>query len=226
VSFRRLLSSWLCALLLVPTAFSRPPGAAPDARSSSSRPPSVATEKSPEPGTVVAGLYRNTFFSFSYKVPVGWVDRTRDMGELGGPVTAAHAGIKEPRVQEKSLVLLSIFERPPEARGETPNSSVVIAAESESVYPGLKNAAQYFGPLDEVATKNGFERLGEPYDFPVHAQPLVRSDYSKELGTTAIHQSTLVLLRRGYAVSFTFIGESDDEVTQLIAGLAFRQLAR
>src|SRR5207253_11289040 len=55
----------------------------------------------------------------------------------------------------KSLVLLSAFERPPEAAGDTVNSAVLIAAESVSSYPGLKAAEDYFRPLTEVATSRG-----------------------------------------------------------------------
>ena len=46
-------------------------------------------------------------------------------------------------------VLLAAFSRPPEARGEDVNSSILIAAESVAAYPGLKDAAQYFGPVAE-----------------------------------------------------------------------------
>jgi hypothetical protein len=34
-------------------------------------------------------------------------------------------------------------------------------------------------------------------------------------------QSTLVVLVRGYAVSFTFIGGTEDEVEELVEGLRF-----
>jgi hypothetical protein len=34
-------------------------------------------------------------------------------------------------------------------------------------------------------------------------------------------QSTLVVLARGYAVSFTFIGGTEDELEELVQGLSF-----
>jgi hypothetical protein len=37
-----------------------------------------------------------------------------------------------------------------------------------------------------------------------------------------MHQTTLVMLGRGYAISFTFIGATEDEVEELIQGLSFR----
>jgi hypothetical protein len=36
-----------------------------------------------------------------------------------------------------------------------------------------------------------------------------------------MRQSTLVMLSRGYVVSFTFIGGTEDEVEELIGGLSF-----
>jgi hypothetical protein len=36
-----------------------------------------------------------------------------------------------------------------------------------------------------------------------------------------MHQTTLVMLGRGYAISFTFIGGTEDELEELIQGLSF-----
>jgi hypothetical protein len=151
--------------------------------------------------------YRNAFFGFSYKIPFGWVERTEDMRDDG------EAG--------RSLVLLAVFERPPEATGNTVNSAVVIAAESVSSYPGLKTAADYFGPLTEVTLSKGFKVVNEPFDFSSGANQLVRGDFSKEVGTLTMHQSSVVMLKKGYVVSFTVIGASGDEVDELLEKLSF-----
>jgi len=161
----------------------------------------------PDLGTVADSSYRNTFFGFSYKIPFGWVERTEEMRDHG------QAG--------KSLVLLAVFERPPEATGNTVNSAVVIAAENVSSYPGLKTAADYFGPLTEVTLAKGFKVVNEPFDFSGGANQLVRGDFSKEVGTLTMHQSSVVLLKKGYVVSFTAIGGSEDEVDELLEKLRF-----
>ena len=159
-------------------------------------------------GTLQNGSYRNTYFAFAYKLPYGWVDRTeqmrRDSGDPG-----------------KSLVLLSAFERPPQAEGDMVNSAVLIAAERMSSYPGLKTAADYFGPLTEVTTAKGFKVVNEPYQVQVGTKQLVRSDFSKEAGKLTMSQASLVILERGYIVSFTFLGENEDEVDRLIEVLSF-----
>jgi len=122
-------------------------------------------------------------------------------------------------------VLLAVFSRPPQARGEDVNSSILIVAESASLYPGLKDAAQYFGPVGEIAKAQGFEVVEEPYEFSLGTRlatkNVVRGDFQKNVGQRVMRQSTLVMLARGYAVSFTFIGGSEDEVEQLLQGLSF-----
>jgi hypothetical protein len=101
------------------------------------------------------------------------------------------------------------------------NASILIAAESIASYPGLKDAAQYFGPVTEIAKARGFEIDEEPYEFVVGTKTLVRGDFEKNVGTRVMRQSTLVMLARGFAVSFTFIGGTEDEVEELVQGLSF-----
>jgi hypothetical protein len=160
-----------------------------------------------------AQLYRNTTLGFRYQIPYGWVDRTREM----------HEGI-EPN---KAEVLLAVFERPPEAIGDSINSAVVIASESAASYPGLKRAEDYLGPLTELATANGFKAEGEPYALEVETRRLLRADFTKPLGNKAsndkltMRQCTLVLLARDKIVSFTFIAGSEDALDDLMDGLHF-----
>jgi hypothetical protein len=152
-------------------------------------------------------------FGFRYQIPYGWVDRTQEM----------QAG-NEPG---KSALLLAVFERPPEATGETVNSAVVIASESATSYPALKKAEDYLGPLTELATEKGFQADGEPYALEVESRQLLRADFVKTLGvkTTSdkitMRQCTLVLLAKGQIVSFTFIAGSEDELDDLMDGLHF-----
>lgn len=122
---------------------------------------------------------------------------------------------------ERPRVLLATFSRPPEARGQDVNSSILIAAESISAYPGLKEAAQYFGPLTEVAKAQGFTVDEEPYEFSVGARNLARADFHKDVGTRVMRQSTLAFLSHGYAISITVIAGSEDDVEELIEGVSF-----
>ncbi len=176
-----------------------------------SKPTSSTGTPLPDAGTITDGRYHNPFWGFRYKIPYGWVERTKEM-----------QGDRQPGDEPgKSLVLLAAFERPPEAAGDTVNSAVVIAAESASSYPGLKTAADYFGPLTELTTGKGFRVVNAPYQFPVGTKQLVRSDFTKTLGSLTMQQASLILLQKGYVVSFTFLGGSEDEIEELIENLSF-----
>jgi hypothetical protein len=176
--------------------------------SSASRPPARPKSPLPEPGAISDGVYRHSSFGFSYKLPYGWVDRTREMQDDSADPA-------------KSQLLLAIFERPPEATGDAVNSAAVLAAERLSGYPGMKTAADYFGALRDLATAQGFQAVGEPHDFSIGATQLVRGDFSKSRGTLSVHQASLVVLEKGYEISFTFIAGSEDEVNELIEKLSF-----
>ena len=179
---------------------------AQDKPAPSSKPPAQAKSSLPDPGSINDGVYRNSAFGFSYKLPFGWVDRTAGMQDDSADAS-------------KSRVLLATFERPPEAPGDTINSAVVIAA--EPVPAGIKSAGEYFQSLSALTTAKGFQTEEEPHEFLAGTSRLVRGDFSKARGTLTVRQTSLVMLQKGYAVSFTFIGGSADEVNELIEKLSF-----
>ena len=101
------------------------------------------------------------------------------------------------------------------------NSSIVIAAEPLATYPGLKDAAQYFKPLTEVAKAQGFTVDEEPYEVQMGSRVVVRGDFHKDVGTRVMRQSTLAFLAERHAVSITVIGGTEDEVEELVEGVRF-----
>jgi hypothetical protein len=150
------LGPWCICLLGVLLPFSSVCSRAQSSSSSTSSSPAKAVRKPAasnsalDGGNVSGGVYRNKSLGLSCKIPEAWVLRTEEMNardavedgsDSTGPAKTASSG----------RVLLAAFSRPPEARAEDVNSSIVIAAESVGTYPGLKEAAQYFGPLSEVA---------------------------------------------------------------------------
>lgn len=176
-------------------------------------------------GTVTNGVYRNRALGLSCKIPAGWVLRTEEMNTREQPDSDRNAaeGKSSPQGNTEEnrggRVLLAAFSRPPEARGEDVNGSLVIAAESVMTYPGLSEAGQYFGPLTEVAKAQGFIVDAEPSEMQIGAKVVVRGDFHKDVGTRVMRQSTLVFLARGYVVSITVIGGTEDEVEELIEGV-------
>ena len=185
-------------------------------------------------------LYRNTTFGFRYQIPYGWVDRTKEMraqeaeapdtasapdekkGEKAGTKKGETSGTKEKLPTAQGEVLLAIFERPPEATGDTVNSAVVIAAESAAAYPGLKKAEDYLEPLTELTTAKGFKPDSDAFVTEIDGRELVRADFTKPLNDKlTMRQSTLILLTKGQIVSFTFVAGSEDEIDNLVEGLHF-----
>jgi hypothetical protein len=120
-----------------------------------------------DPGTYddSSRLYRNRTYAFSCRVPAGWVLRTEQI---------------KPDGAADNQVLLAAFERPPEAISATPASTILIASESQSAYPGMKTAEDYFAPLTEVVTAKGFKAVNDPYPFAVGAVQVMREDFSHE----------------------------------------------
>ena len=159
-------------------------------------------------------------FGFTYAVPFGWVDRTGDM-QASATEQSGEDGQHAAEQPGKSETLLAIFERPPGAAGETINAAVVIATEGLKDYHGVKAAADYLGPVGELAERRGFKVVNEPYEFTAGTRRLARADYSKERGKLVMWQSTLVIIEKGEIVSFTFVGGSEDEIEQLIGQLRF-----
>ena len=219
--------------LLILPCLALPPGAmhaqTKPQNPSATKPPKKPADSSLDAGAVTNGVYRNQTLALSCKIPPGWVLRTdemnareetkeekqekeKDSSTAAQATAASSAGAK---------VLLAAFSRPPEARAEDVNSSILIAAESASAYPGLKDAAQYFFPLTEVAKAQGFIADEDPYDIAVGAKTLVRGDFHKDVGTRVMRQSTLAMLSHGYAISITVIGGTEDEVEDLVDGLTF-----
>jgi hypothetical protein len=185
-----------------------------------------------DPGAITNGVYRNKTLALSCKIPPGWVLRTDELNTHEEKRAEAEEDKKNEEEKKKerpapaasstgAKVLLAAFSRPPEARAEDVNASILIAAEPAASYPGLRDAAQYFFPLTEVAKAQGFTPDEDPYDIALGTKILVRADFHKNVGTRVMRQSTLAMLSHDYAISITVIGGTEDEVEDLIEALTF-----
>jgi len=240
----RWLSLWLVALAAVNLSIWT---SAQSAASRSTSSASAAHGKRPvrdsglDAGAVANGVYRNKTLGMSCKIPAGWVLRTEEMNaenEETHPVAQGATRVGQPpdstgaksspqgtqrsrEEQPGGRVLLAAFSRPPEAKGEDVNGSILIAAESVEAYPGLTEAVQYVGPLSEVAKAQGFAADDDPYEIAIGTKTLVRVDFHKDVGSRVMRQSTLVFLSHGYAVSITVIGGTEDEADELVDSVEF-----
>jgi hypothetical protein len=242
IAHSRVLFFFLCGALLAAALPAWPQAQSPPPSSSSAKPiKKPATQDSTlDSGAVTNGVYHNKSLALSCKIPPGWVLRTDELNarqkqeeekqeEQKAEEKKEEQKPEEQKPEEKAAssagakVLLAAFSRPPEARAEDVNSSILIAAESAASYPGLQEAAQYFFPLTEVAKAQGFTPDEDPYEIAIGTKTLPRADFHKDVGTRVMHQSTLAMLAHGYAISITIIAGTDDEVEDLIDGLTFTQ---
>jgi hypothetical protein len=161
---------------------------------------------------------------FSYKVPFGWVDRTEQMQDSAA--STASSGSDDKHSPATGKTLLAVFERPPAIPGDDVNSAVLIAVEDRSAYPQVKTAADYFGPLADIAERRGIKLDGSPYSFSTGARQIVRGDFTGGDQKMPIRQSSLVIVEKGYILSFTFLASSDDEIEGLMESLAFLSTSR
>lgn len=191
-----------------------------------------AAEGPLDPGSISDGAYRNKSLGLIWEIPEEWVLRTdqmnaeqqQEIGSATGPASSSKPDAHASSAGAK--VLLAAFSRPPEAAGQEVNSSMLIAAEPVSAYPGLQDPEQYFGPLSEVAEAQGFTKDAGPYEIAIGPQALVRADFHKDVGTRVMRQSTLVMLSHGYAISITAIAGTEEGVEQLLNGLDFQRPAK
>src|SRR5260370_1082644 len=93
--------------------------------------------------------------------------------------------------------------------------------QSHNLRAQTKTDADCFGPITELAEQRGFKAVSEPYAVLIGSKQLVRGDFSKERGKLTMWQSSLVMIDKGYIVSFTFVGGSEDEIEELIGNLNF-----
>jgi hypothetical protein len=203
----------------------------------------AAGDSALDPGSVTNGAYHNKTLALTCKIPAGWVLRTDELNTRGEKTeedkTEGQQKEDDKKTEETkdapptpaasstgAKVLLAAFSRPPEARAEDVNASILIAAESAASYPGLAEAAQYFFPVTEVAKAQGFTPDEDPYAIAIGTKTLIRGDFHKDRGSRVMHQSTLAMLSHGFAISITIIGGTDDEVEDLIDGLTFTATAK
>ena len=220
--YARILPCLILALTAPLVRSQTQPAASSSSSSSSKHVKKTATQTQPgvDAGLISNGVYRNKTFGFSCPIPPGWVLRTEEMNRHED-ARVSEGAAKTPVSGPGGQVLLAAFSRPPEARAEDVNSSILIAEESTASYPGLKEAVQYFEPLTEVARAQGLTVTNEPYEIAVGSKTLVRSDFQKDVGSRVLRQSTLAMLLNGYAISFTLIGGTEAEVDELVESLTF-----
>jgi hypothetical protein len=131
----------LAALGFHATAFAQDSSSTGSSRPRASQKAHSATF-SIDTGSVSSGVYRNSSLGFTCKIPSAWVLRTEEMN--APPASEQNDVVVSPSANAR--VLLAAFSRPPEARAEDVNASILIAAEGAADYPASRKPPNISAP--------------------------------------------------------------------------------
>jgi len=165
---------FLTCLALAAAALPAQPGTqSPSSSKSSSSAKSAnkPTTAALDPGAITNNVYRNKTLALSCKIPDGWVLRTEELnardekkeeekeaGNIEGTKDPEKKDVQPtpsaPAPSTGAKVLLAAFSRPPEARAEDVNSSILIAAESAASC--VRNSRK--APMRGAAASSGRHR--------------------------------------------------------------------
>ena len=163
----------------------------------------------PAPAPTDEGLYRNPEFGFTYQVRYGWVDRTEAM---------------QPADNDSSAVPTAARRLRTSARGRRRRRQLRCDHRRRECrrLSRPQNRRRLHRPAHRTHHLQRIQRRPRiPTNFLSAPQTLVRGDFTKDRGQLTMYQSSLVMLRKGSIVSFTFIGGSEDEVEELIEKVDF-----
>jgi hypothetical protein len=195
------------ALFLGAVALGQGPQRAPSKQSVPPRKTPAGTPKAapvldPDEGSVSNDTYTNRFFGFEYTFP-DHLDVQDQADFMGGQLDQS----------SRSFVLLAAFGPAPDGSGA---EGVVLLADNAAGYPGLADAAAY---LDKVtrpaAEKQRFELVTPARPVDLAGQKFFRIDFRRD----EVLQSSIFTLRRGYALGFTLVAHSPEQLQRLLDSL-------
>jgi hypothetical protein len=155
------------------------------------------TGANPADGFVLNGAYKNNYFGFSYTIPAGFSDRTKDV----------------PALQGASRTLLYVSE-PKQAT--TVARSVAVFAD-DAAESKAKDGAQY---LDHFAGQmhGKVDLVGKMTSFTVGMHTFYRQDFRPH-ASFPVRQTVVATVMKGYALSFVLTAADVDGTNGLLTGV-------
>lgn len=179
---------------------------------------SLAQTKLPNDGLVKDGVYFNLFFNLGYTYPAGWVVHDEALNERIHERALDLAAKSGNLAQQKNTFVLLTVSR--YARG-TPNipmnPTVFVVAEKISHVPGNPNGRDYLLSLRPLKLKRGVQSvLKEPLEVSIAGTQYFRDNYTGEVNGVSMKQAIFVTVKKGYAVIFSFTGEDEKSVDEMV----------
>jgi hypothetical protein len=181
----------------------------------------------PESGRVSDGVYRSTYFGFSYTYPHDWVvhgDATNQrLRELGKQRATSTKALSEPQAEvslKHSYQLLTLFERALGTPGVVYNRSMQIIAEDVRPLPGITSGREYLLNAMEMLKKMGLQPLqDDPVGVVISGHQFFRLDFKNPVKDILIQQAMITTVSKGFAVSFGFSVGPDQDLEEVVRTL-------
>jgi len=149
----------------------------------------------PADGAVTAGVYRNNYFGFEYKLPAGFTDHTAAM----------------PRLTGGSFGLLHVTEPKQPARYA---SSLTIFADDANEWK-VKNGAEYLDKFGAQMQRSS-DLVGKMTSFALGGHTFYRQDFSRR--RVAARQTVVATVMKGYVLSAVLTAADATGIDALLAG--------
>lgn len=191
-----------------------------------------AQTSTPDSGSVSNGVYRSTYFEFSYTYPHDWVvhgDATNQrILELGKQRATSTKAISEPQADvllKHTYQLLTVFEHALGTPGIVYDPSMQIIAEDVRPLPGIASGRDYLLNSMEMLKKMGCQLLqNDPVGIVISGHQFFRLDFKTPVKDVLVQQAMITTVSKGFAVSFGFtVGPDQDleDVVRTIDSLKF-----
>ena len=197
----------------------------------------AAQTSTPDEGSVKDGVYSNMFFGFSYAYPKDWVvhgEATKaHIKELGKELAKETHALPEASLEvglAHTYQLLTVFRYQLGTPGVEENALVQVVAEDVRHAPATINGRVYLLNVRGLLIKMGCQPLqAEPVEVVFSSQKFFRLDYEQPVNGKSVHTAMLVIVSKGYALTFIFTAadqKSVDEMVKTIQTLRFSVAAQ
>ena len=168
-----------------------------------------ATATNPDGGQVNKGIYQNTFFGLSYRLPEQLKVNTDEH-------KSASRAADSDNHHASSFILLNASEDTKEAKVK---EGVMVIADKADFYGGLRNGNDYLERLTSYYARQGSDVIHSSVECSYAGKQFFRGDYARPGTTKIVYMSALVTVRRGYALSFIFTAGSRERLEELVGTL-------
>lgn len=184
-------------------------------------------------GVARDGLYTNQSLGFSFKYPKDWVvhgeETKQRLKEIGKEKITKSGGLSEAATEvslNNTHNLLTLFRYAVGTPGITFNPGIIVIAERVGHAPGITNGKDYLLNARMILQRSGGQvPVEEPKEYSFGGSQFFRDNYTTEVHGVTVVQSHFVLVTKGYALAFIFMGPDQKSVDEMATAMETFALA-